>query len=71
MVSSPGALDKAALVPQAAQNSLNPVLRVQDQVAEPLLTHGKAKDKDRAYDRVAEVFGLVGLAHGLHDPLPL
>lgn len=52
---------KAALVPQAAQNALNPVLRVQDQVAEPLLTHGKAKDKDRAYDRVAEVFGLVGL----------
>ncbi len=52
---------KAALVPQAAQNALNPVLRVQDQVAEPLLTHGKVKSKEQAYERVAEVFGLVGL----------
>lgn len=52
---------KAAMVPQAAQNSLNPVLRVQDQVAEPLLTHGTTKDKETAYERVAEVFGLVGL----------
>lgn len=52
---------RAALVPQAAQNSLNPVLRVQDQVAEPLITHGKAKEKEKAYERVAEVFGLVGL----------
>ena len=52
---------KAALVPQAAQNSLSPVLRVQDQVAEPLLVHGKAKTKEKAYERVAEVFGMVGL----------
>lgn len=52
---------KAALVPQAAQNSLNPVLRVQEQVAEPLLTHGKEKVKEKAYERVAEVFGMVGL----------
>lgn len=52
---------KAALVPQAAQNSLNPVLRVQDQVSEPLLTHGTVKDKDSAYDKVRQAFGLVGL----------
>lgn len=52
---------KAALVPQAAQNALNPVLRVQDQVAEPLITHGKAADKHNAYDKVREAFGLVGL----------
>jgi len=52
---------RAALVPQAAQNSLNPVMRVQDQVAEPLLTHGKVDSKEKAYERVAEVFSLVGL----------
>lgn len=52
---------RAALVPQAAQNSLNPVLRIQDQVAEPLLIHGLAKRKEDAYDKVAEVFRLVGL----------
>lgn len=52
---------KAAFVPQAAQNSLNPVLRVQEQVAEPLITHRKSKDKSDAFVRVRESFGLVGL----------
>jgi oligopeptide/dipeptide ABC transporter ATP-binding protein len=43
---------KVALVMQAAMNALNPVLRVRDQVAEPLeihreLSHGKAIEKAR------------------------
>lgn len=54
---------KAAMVPQAAQNALNPVIRVQDQVAEPLYTHGKVKSKDEkaALDQVRKVFDMVGL----------
>lgn len=52
---------KAALVPQAAQNALNPVLRIQDQVAEPILVHDRESDKDSAYAKVAEAFQLVGL----------
>src|SRR5690625_1181128 len=43
---------QAALVPQAAQNSLNPVLRVRDQVAEPVLVHDRKSDKDVAYAKV-------------------
>lgn len=51
---------KIAMVSQAAMNSLNPVLKVGDQVAEPLLLdHGMSK-KD-AMERAREVFGIVGV----------
>ena len=33
---------KIAFVPQAAMNSLNPVIKLGEQVAEPLLVHGMA-----------------------------
>lgn len=54
---------KAAMVPQAAQNALNPVIRVEEQVAEPLHTHGLVKSKDTAtaLARVKAVFEMVGL----------
>ena len=52
---------KMALVPQAAQNSLNPVLRIEDQVSEPLITHGRVSSKEAAMDKVRQAFRLVGL----------
>jgi oligopeptide/dipeptide ABC transporter ATP-binding protein len=39
---------KAAWVPQAAQNSLNPVVKVGEQIAEPLLTHRKVASQREA-----------------------
>jgi len=48
-----------ALVPQAAMNSLNPVIRVGEQVAEPLLIHRRGEL--RVEERVREVFRLVGV----------
>ena len=42
---------KFALVPQAAMNSLNPVIKIGDQVAEPLLTHGLVGGKREAAER--------------------
>ncbi len=53
---------KMSLVSQAAMNSLNPVLKVGEQVAEPLLVHGKAANKKDAYDQAKEVFRLVGVS---------
>jgi peptide/nickel transport system ATP-binding protein len=51
---------KIAMVSQAAMNSLNPVLKVGDQVAEPLLLdHGMSKKE--AMQRAREVFGIVGV----------
>lgn len=53
--------NKMAMVPQASMNSLNPVIRIADQIAEPLLLHNKDMTKEKAMERVAEVFSIVGL----------
>ena len=49
-----------SLVPQAAMNSLNPVLKVGDQVAEPLLSHSGIR-RTEALERVAAAFQHVGV----------
>lgn len=51
---------KMSLVPQAAMNSLNPVLRVGDQVAEPLIVH-LGMDKDAALNSARRMFEHVGV----------
>ncbi len=51
---------RVSMVMQAAMNALNPVIRVGDQVAEPLQVL-KKWDRRRAAERVAETFGLVGI----------
>ncbi|NLJ81405.1 MAG: ABC transporter ATP-binding protein [Firmicutes bacterium] len=52
---------KAAMVPQAAMNALNPVIKVEEQIAEPLLVHDLVQTKDEAHKRVVEACRLVGL----------
>jgi peptide/nickel transport system ATP-binding protein len=49
-----------SLVPQAAMNALNPVLRVGDQVAEPALLHLGVK-KDEAFNLARKMFSHVGV----------
>jgi peptide/nickel transport system ATP-binding protein len=49
-----------SLVPQAAMNSLNPVLKVGDQVIEPLLVHSGAK-KEEAMVQARKMFQHVGV----------
>jgi peptide/nickel transport system ATP-binding protein len=49
-----------SLVPQAAMNALNPVVRVGDQVAEPLMIHDDL-DKESAWLRAQEMLQRVGL----------
>ncbi|MFM8322315.1 MAG: ABC transporter ATP-binding protein [Chloroflexota bacterium] len=51
---------KMSMVPQAAMNSLNPVLRVGDQVAEPMVVH-LGVSKDVALDRARTLFQRVGV----------
>lgn len=51
---------KISLVAQAAMNSLNPVLKVGDQIAEPLIIH-KGMDKKDAWARAREVAQVVGV----------
>src|SRR5262249_59318531 len=49
-----------SLVPQAAMNALNPVVRVGDQVAEPLMIH-EDLEKQAAWQRAREMLQRVGL----------
>ncbi len=52
-----------SLVPQAAMNALNPVLRVGDQVAEPMVIHYSVK-KDKALVQARTMFDHVGVPVG-------
>jgi oligopeptide/dipeptide ABC transporter ATP-binding protein len=51
---------KLSLVPQAAMNALNPVVKVGDQVAEPLMIHN-GQPKESAWQRAQEMLQRVGL----------
>jgi peptide/nickel transport system ATP-binding protein len=51
---------RISIVMQAAMNSLNPVLRVADQVIEPLLVH-QGLDREAALERARDVFRKVGV----------
>ncbi|MER6943679.1 ABC transporter ATP-binding protein [Nonomuraea sp. NPDC000554] len=51
---------EASIVFQGAQHGLNPVRRIGDQIAEPLLVHGLAK-QEGARKRVGELLEQVGL----------
>jgi oligopeptide/dipeptide ABC transporter ATP-binding protein len=51
---------RMSLVPQAAMNSLNPVLRVGDQVAEPMMVHHGVR-KEEALQQAKKMFQHVGV----------
>lgn len=51
---------RMSLVPQAAMNALNPVLKVGDQVAEPMVIHHGVK-KEEALVQAAKMFQHVGV----------
>jgi peptide/nickel transport system ATP-binding protein len=57
---------KISMVPQAAMNSLNPVLKVGYQVAEPLLIDQRV-EKEEAYERARKVFRIVGIPADFMD----
>jgi peptide/nickel transport system ATP-binding protein len=60
---------KVAMVFQGAMNSLNPVLKVGFQVAEPLIVH-LGMDKNEALDRAKQVFEKIGLTPAFLDRYP-
>jgi len=57
--------NKISMVSQSAMNSLNPVLKVGYQVAEPLLLNHMGKDQ--AFERARQVFGIVGVPPAFLD----
>ncbi len=61
---------RLAWVPQGAMNSLNPVIRIGDQVAEPLLVHRRAASLVAARRSSEEVFRQVGVPIDFLDRFP-
>ncbi len=61
---------KLSLVSQAAMNSLNPVIKVGNQVFEPLRVHGIVSNKTDARAQAEEVFRLVGVSADFLDRFP-
>lgn len=51
---------KISMIFQGAMNALNPVYRVWEQIAEPMIVH-RGMDKEQAYRRVVEILKMVGL----------
>jgi len=60
---------KISMVPQAALNSLNPVIKVGQQVAEPLIIH-RDVDKETALKRAKETLSLVGIPENFAERYP-
>lgn len=60
---------KISMVTQAAQNSLNPVIKVGQQVAEPLIIHENVEKED-ALKKAKETLSLVGIPEGFVDRYP-
>jgi oligopeptide/dipeptide ABC transporter ATP-binding protein len=54
---------RMSMVPQAAMNALNPVLRVGDQVAEPMMIH-YSLNKAKALSQARQMFEHVGVPEG-------
>ncbi len=61
---------RIAMVPQAAMNALNPVIRIQEQVAEPLLVHGSTQDLDEAIDQARRMLRMVGVPQDFAERYP-
>jgi oligopeptide/dipeptide ABC transporter ATP-binding protein len=57
-------------VPQAAMNSLNPVLRVGDQLSEPLWLHGRVRRPQEAREQVEAALRRVGVPVDFADRYP-
>jgi peptide/nickel transport system ATP-binding protein len=62
-------LAQLALIPQGAMNSLNPVMRVRDQILDGARFHGKGAREELA-GRLPELLSLVGLQPKVLDMFP-
>jgi oligopeptide/dipeptide ABC transporter ATP-binding protein len=61
---------KMALVPQGAMNSLNPLMKIKDQIADGIVTHVGRMPKKELKERVLKLFADVGLPSRIYDMYP-
>ena len=63
-------LARIALVPQGSMNSLNPVLRVREQITDALRDHGARPDRRQMRERAHDLLRGVGLPRETADMFP-
>lgn len=63
-------LARIALIPQGSMNSLNPVMRIKDQIGDALRDHGVAMSRRHLEERVRDLLQSVGLVPGVADKFP-
>ena len=56
-----------ALIPQGAMNSLNPVMRVKNQIAEAIETHQVQRSPQELKERILRLLAMVGLPGRVYD----
>jgi oligopeptide/dipeptide ABC transporter ATP-binding protein len=59
-----------ALIPQGAMNSLNPVMRVKDQIGDAIETHEGKQPPQKLKERILGLLALVGLPARVYDLFP-
>ncbi|MET1128802.1 MAG: ABC transporter ATP-binding protein [Thermoproteota archaeon] len=60
---------KISMIFQGAMNALNPVYKVWEQIAEPMIIH-RNMDKEEAYKRVVKLLNMVGLDESIAHRYP-
>ncbi len=63
-------LARIAMIPQGSMNSLNPVMRIKDQIADALKDHGARMAKPQVKVRVRDLLQSVGLRPEVADMFP-
>ncbi len=61
---------QAALIPQGAMNSLNPVMRIKDQIGDVIVTHDGPKARKGLKERILGLLNMVGLPARTYDLYP-
>ncbi len=61
---------KLALIPQGAMNSLNPTMRVKDQIIDGIQTHIGKQPRKELEERIFELFKMVGLPNRIYKMYP-
>jgi oligopeptide/dipeptide ABC transporter ATP-binding protein len=59
-----------ALIPQGAMNSLNPVMRIRDQIGEAIETHEGRQPRPVLRERILRLLNMVGLPSRVYDLYP-
>jgi peptide/nickel transport system ATP-binding protein len=63
-------LAQIALIPQGAMNSLNPVMRIRDQLLDGIRTHEKQTNQQELNQRIGDLLEMVGLRRSVMGMYP-